>query len=140
VVVGAMTAVGLTLLGVPLAFALAILAGLLTFVPYFGAIAAGVVATMVSLTSGWHTALWVAVVFACCHVIEGYIVGPYVQRRTVRLPPALTVLSMTIVGSIFGPLGVILAAPVAAAFLVVIREAYLGDVLGDFQDVEGTSS
>jgi predicted PurR-regulated permease PerM len=140
VVVGAMTAVGLTLLGVPLAFALAILAGLLTFVPYFGAIAAGVVATMVSLTSGWHTALWVAVVFACCHVIEGYIVGPYVQRRTVRLPPALTVLSMTIVGSIFGPLGVILAAPVAAAFLVVIREAYLGDVLGDFQDVERTRS
>lgn len=135
VIVGAMTAVGLTLLGVPLAFALAILAGLLTFIPYFGAIAAGVVATMVSLTSGWHTALWVVGVFACCHVVEGYIVGPYVQRRTVRLPPALTVLSMTVVGSIFGPLGVILAAPIAAAFLVVIREAYLGDVLGDPQEI-----
>jgi len=42
---------------------------------------------------------------------------------------------MTVVGSIFGPLGVILAAPIAAAFLVVIREAYLGDVLGDPQEI-----
>lgn len=136
VVVGAMTALGLSLLGIPLAFALAALAGLLTFVPYFGAIAAAVPAVIVSLTQGWRTALWVALVFVCCHVIEGYIIGPIVQRRTVRLPPALTVLSMTVLGSVFGPLGVILGAPLAAVSLVFVREVYLHGILADFGDVE----
>jgi predicted PurR-regulated permease PerM len=49
----------------------------------------------------------------------------------VRLPPALTILSMTVMGTIFGPLGAVLGAPMAAVLLVFVREAYVGDVLGD---------
>jgi predicted PurR-regulated permease PerM len=118
---------GLVLLSVRLAFALAALAGLFTFVPYFGAIAAAVPAMLVALVAGWS--LWVAVIFLVGHGIEGYLVAPLVQRNTADLPPALTILSMTILGTLFGPLGVILGAPVAADALVIVREIYVGDVL-----------
>ena len=130
-IVGSLTAIGLTILKIPLAFALAVLAGVLTFVPFFGAILAAIPALLLGLSISWRTALWVAVVFLCCHVVEAYIVGPYVQRRTVRLPPALTVLSMTVLGGLFGPLGVVLGAPLAAVFILLVREAYVVDVLGD---------
>jgi predicted PurR-regulated permease PerM len=65
------------------------------------------------------------------HGIEGYLVSPLVQRHTVQLPPAVTILSMTILGTLFGALGIILGTPIAAALPVVIREAYVGMVLGD---------
>lgn len=130
-VVGVLTGIGLFLLGVPLALALAVLAGLFTFVPYFGAIAAAIPAALVAFTVSWQTSLWVVVIFLLCHGIEGYLVAPIVQRNTADLPPALTILSMTVLGTLFGPLGVILGTPVAAAGLVVVREVYVGDVLGD---------
>lgn len=130
-VVAVLTGVGLGILGVPLALALAVLAGLFTFVPYFGAIAAAVPAVLVAFTISWQTSLWVIVIFLICHTVEGYLVAPIVQRNTAHLPPALTILSMTILGTIFGPLGIILGAPVCAALLVLVKEAYVEAVLGD---------
>jgi len=138
IVVGVLTGVGLAILGVPLALALGVLAGLFTFVPYFGAIAAALPAMLVGLTISWQTALWVLAIFLICHSIEGYLVSPLVQHRTVHLPPALSILSMTILGAIFGPLGVILGTPVAAAAMVAVREAYVGGVLRDPQVLEET--
>ncbi len=137
VVVGVLTGIGLALLGVPLALALAVLAGLLTFVPYFGTIASAAPAMLVALTVSWKTSLWVLGVFVLCHTIEGYLVSPLVQHHTVRLPPALSILSMTILGTLFGPLGLILGTPVVAALMVTVREAYVGGVLGD-PEVLGT--
>ncbi len=138
IVVGVLSGIGLGLLGVPLALSLGVVAGLFTFVPYFGAIAAAIPAMLVALTIDWQTALWVLVIFLGCHGIEGYVVAPLVQRRTVDLPPALTILSMTVLGTIFGPLGIILGTPVAAVLLVTVREAYVAEVLGD-PDVSGLS-
>ena len=132
-VVGVLTGIGLFILGMPLALALAVLAGLFTFVPYFGAIIAAVPAMLVALTVSWQDSLWVLAIFLGCHSIEGYVVSPLVQRRTVDLPPAASILSMTILGTIFGPLGVILGTPFAAALLVTVREVYVADVLGDSQ-------
>jgi predicted PurR-regulated permease PerM len=130
-VVGVLTGIGLAVLGIPMPLALGLLAGLFTFVPYFGAIAAAVPAMLVALNIGWQTSLWVLLLFLFCHGVEGYLVSPLVQRRTVDLPPALTILSMTILGTLFGPLGVILGTPVAAASLAIVREAYIGEVLKD---------
>ncbi len=130
-VVAVLIGIGLAVLGIPLALALAVLAGLFTFVPYFGAIAAAVPAVLVAFTISWQKALWVIAIFAVAHTVEGYVVAPIVQRNTAHLPPALTILSMTILGTIFGPLGIILGAPVCAALLVLVRKAYVGAVLGD---------
>lgn len=131
IVVGVLSGIGLAILGVPLALSLGVVAGLFTFVPYFGAIAAAIPAMLVALTISWQTSLWVLVIFLGCHSLEGYLISPLVQRRTVDLPPALTILSMTILGTIFGPLGVILGTPVAAVLLVTVREAYVAEVLND---------
>lgn len=130
-VVGVLTGIGLFVLGIPLALALAVLAGLFTFVPYFGAIVAAIPSMLVALTVSWQDSLWVLAIFLGCHGIEGYVVSPLVQRRTIDLPPAVSILSMTILGTIFGPLGVILGTPFAAALLVTVREVYVSDVLGD---------
>ncbi len=136
VVVGVLATVGLRLLGLPLAFALGVLAGLLTFVPYFGAIVAAVPALIVALTINLNTLLWVVGVFLVCHGVEGYIVGPYVQHRTVELPPALTIFAMLILGALFGPLGLVVATPLTAVLLVAVREVYVVDTLGDAEASE----
>jgi predicted PurR-regulated permease PerM len=54
-----------------------------------------------------------------------------VQDRMVKLPPALLILSMTFMGTVFGPMGIIMASPLAAAALVLVSELYVVDVLGD---------
>ncbi len=131
VVVGILSGVGLWLLHVPLPVALGVIAGLLTFVPYFGAIAAAVPAIMIALAAGPAKVLWVVAVFAVCHLVEGYVISPLVQRRMVELPPALTILGMTVMSALFGPLGIVLGTPLAATVLVAVRELYVRDVLGD---------
>jgi predicted PurR-regulated permease PerM len=130
-VVGVLTVFGLVIIGMPMALALGVLAGVLTFVPYFGAILAAIPAVAIALGQGLHMTVLTLIVFAICHVVEGYIVSPLVQDRMVRLPPALLILSMTFIGSLFGPMGIILATPLAAAGLVLVSEFYVVDVLKD---------
>jgi predicted PurR-regulated permease PerM len=131
ITVGVLAAIGLRLAGVPEPYALGLLAGLFTFIPYFGAIIAAIPAIIVALTVSWMTALWVVVTFLACHTAEGYLVAPLVQRRLLDLPPALGIIAMAVMGGLFGPLGVVLGTPVAAAGLVLVREVYLAGVLGD---------
>ena len=138
--VGVLTGIGLALLGVPLPLALAVLAGLLTFIPYFGAIVAAVPAMLMGLTVDWQTSLWVLLLFWICQGIEGYVVGPLVQRNTAHLAPALTIFSMMILNTLFGALGVILGAPIAAALLVIVRGVYVGDMLGDAGNADAETS
>lgn len=135
-VVGVLSGVGLMLLGVPLALVLGVIAGLFTFVPYFGPIVSAIPAIIVAGTKGLSMVVWVVLIYLVCHGIEGYIVAPYVQRRTVELPPALTVFSMAILAALFGPFGLVVATPVVAALLVIVREVYVRDVLGDAGDAE----
>ncbi len=134
---GALTALGLSLLGVPVPLALGALAGLLTFIPYFGAMLAGIPAVLVALSVGAHLALLTVGVFLLVHLVEGYVLSPLIQRHMVEIPPALTVMAMTASGTLFGPLGIILGTPLAAAGMVMVRELYVADLLGD-DEVRGS--
>lgn len=131
ITVGVLSAIGFYFLGVPVPFALATIAGLFTIVPYFGVIAAAIPAVMVALTKSWMTAVWVIVILAICHVAEGYLVAPLVQRRMVHMPPALVIFSMTIAGALFGVLGIVLGTPLAVATMVAVKRLYVEEVLGD---------
>jgi predicted PurR-regulated permease PerM len=131
VIVGVIVGAGLTLVGAPLAFVLAVFAGICTFIPYFGTIISAVPAVIVSLTMGIHELVWVVGVFVVAHVIEGYVVAPFVQRRTVHLPPALTLLSMVILVAVFNIFGVLVATPLMAVIMVGIARVYVEDILGD---------
>ena len=131
IIVGVITGIGLSLVGAPLAFVLAVFAGFCTFIPYFGTIISAVPAVIVSLTVSLRMMIWVICIFAVAHVIEGYVVAPFVQRRTVHLPPALTLLSMLILVAIFNIFGVLIATPLMAVIMVGIARVYVEDILGD---------
>jgi predicted PurR-regulated permease PerM len=131
IAVAVLTSLGLSLLGVPVPLALGTLAGLLTFIPYFGAVLAGLPAVLVALSVSPHLALLTLGVFFLVHLVEGYVISPLIQKRMVEIPPALTVMAMTASGTLFGPLGIILGTPIAAAAMVVVRELYVADTLGD---------
>ncbi len=130
-VVGTLSGIGLGLLGVPLAPTLAIIAGLFNFVPYVGALAGAIPAVMVAFGQGPEQALWVAALYACVQALEGYVIAPLIQRRTVAMPPVLTILSQTVLGTLFGPMGLILATPLTAAGMVTVRRVWVEGVLGD---------
>jgi predicted PurR-regulated permease PerM len=129
VVVAVLTGTGLFLLGVPLAMTLALIAGLFNFVPYIGALAGAVPALAVAVAHSPQTALYVAILFGVVQTLEGNVIAPLIQKRTVDLPPALTILSQTVLGTLFGIMGLILATPLTAATVVAVRMIYVETVL-----------
>jgi predicted PurR-regulated permease PerM len=130
-VVGGLTFLGLTLLGVPLALVLAVIAFVLAFVPYIGPILAGILVVLVAFTVGSATAAWAILLYAGIQSVESYLVTPMIQRRSVDLPPALTVVAQVLLGVLLGGLGIMLATPLAAAGMVAVERLYLQGVLGE---------
>lgn len=124
-VLGIGCGIGLWLLGVQLAWTLAILTAVAVFVPYVGTIAAGIPAVLMGLEKSPQTALYVLLFYSGLHVVEGYLLTPLVQKRAVRLPPVLTILSQFLMWNVAGVLGVALAAPLTTAVLAFTKEAYL---------------
>ncbi len=131
VAIGLLTGIGLYLLGVKLAVTLALIAALFNFVPYIGALAGAVPAILVALGQGPQTAAYVAILFVAVQTLEGNLIAPMIQKQTVEMAPVLTIMSQTVLGSLFGPLGLVLATPLTAAGVVAVRKVYIEDVLGD---------
>lgn len=129
VIVTTLVGAGLFLLDVQLALTLALFAGLLNFVPYVGALAGAAPAILVALSQSPEKALWVTLLFFGVQMLEGNVVAPVVQKRTIALPPALTILSQTILGTLLGALGLVLATPLMAALLTAVRMIYVEGVL-----------
>ncbi len=128
-VVGVMTWVGLTLLDVPLALTLALVAALLTFIPNLGPILAAVPAILLGLMVSPTTAVGVGVLYIGIQIAETYGITPFVQRRMLDLPAALIIAAQAIFGVIGGIFGLLVATPLAAAIVVVVRELYVEDVV-----------
>ncbi len=129
-VTGTLTFAGLSLLGVPLAGVLAVLAALLGFIPNIGPVLAAIPAMLLAATISPWLPLWVAVLFLVTQFVEGNILTPLVQAEMTDLPPAALLLAQVLMGSGFGLLGVALAAPIAAVFAVLVRRIYAEAWLG----------
>jgi predicted PurR-regulated permease PerM len=129
--VGILTATGLTLLGVPLALILGIIAGLLDFIPYLGPLMAGVPAVLIAFSDSPQLALYTIMLFGGIQLVEGYLLQPLIEQKTVSLPPALTIVMQVLFGTLFGLAGVALATPMTAVLAVVVSMLYVQDVLGD---------
>lgn len=125
------TAIGLALLGLPLALTLGLLSGLLNFIPNLGPIIAAVPAVLLAFVEGPSTALYVIIFYTAYQMIDGYVFTPLVQRKTVSLPPAVTILAQVLVGLMWGIMGVLLAVPLAAVILVTVKMLYIEDALGE---------
>jgi predicted PurR-regulated permease PerM len=89
-VIGVGYAVGLWLLDVPMALAVGLCAFVLCFVPYLGALIAGVLAIAVGFSVDTRTAMWVVGLTVILQGLESYVLTPMVYRRSVHLPPVVT--------------------------------------------------
>lgn len=136
-VVWILTWIGLSVLGVPLAFVLAVLAALLTFIPYLGPVLAAVPPVLLALTESPRAAVWVIVLFLGIQIFESYLIEPLIERKAVRLPPALTITSQMLIALVAGPLGLLLASPLIAVVMVLVQMLYVEDALGDELDQVG---
>ncbi|MFE9562409.1 AI-2E family transporter [Streptomyces sp. NPDC006487] len=114
---------GLLILRVPGAVGLAALVFVTAYIPYLGAFLSGAVAVLVALADrGWVIGLWALGVVLAVQMIEGYILQPMVQSRTVQMHPAVVMLAITAGASVAGILGMLLAVPLTAAFFGVVSE------------------
>jgi predicted PurR-regulated permease PerM len=118
--VGVLISIGLAIVGVPLAGTLGIIAALMTFIPNVGPLISVIPAALLALAISPVTGLLALLVFAIVFTVEGYVVTPLLERNIVRLPPALTLAMQLLLATMAGPVGVALAAPLAAAILGIL--------------------
>lgn len=119
---------GIWLVGVPMAFTLAVITFMAGFIPLVGAIVAGALAVLIALVSlGFTKALIVLGIVIAVQQLEGNILSPLLQSRAMNLHPVVILVSVTVGGGLFGLVGAFLAVPVAATLAVVFR--YIQDML-----------
>lgn len=124
-VVGVLTGLGLWIAGIPLAFALGLIAGLLAFIPNIGPVIALAPALLLALPEGQTTVLTVLGIYLGVQALESYVVTPLIQQEKVALPPALVIAVQLLFGVLFGILGLALATPITAAAMTVISLVYV---------------
>lgn len=127
---GVLTTIGLLLLGVPGAAGLGALVFIGAYIPYLGAFVSGVLAVLVALADrGVVIAAWTLLVIFLVQMLEGNVLQPVIQSRTVQTHPAVVLVAITAGATVGGVIGVLLAVPAtAAAFGIVaeLRERYGG--------------
>ena len=119
---GIFTFIMLMLGGVPMAALLGLLTGLLAFIPNIGAIISGVLMVAVGFSAGTGEGLWAIFVYFFVQNVDGYLVVPYIARRTVDLAPALVLAAQLLFGALFGILGLLLADPIVATIKVTLQK------------------
>jgi predicted PurR-regulated permease PerM len=129
--IGVLTWIGLSIIGVPLALTLGLIAGLLSFIPNFGPILSAVPAILLAFIDSPVSALYVLGLYILVQLIESNLATPMIERKTVELPPVLTIVSQLALAILFGAVGLILATPILAVVMVLIQTLYIQDVLGD---------
>ncbi|HVJ00255.1 MAG TPA: AI-2E family transporter [Sphingomonas sp.] len=120
---GVLTWLCLALVGVPMALLLGIITGILAFIPNIGAFVSGLLMVAVGFSAGVDTGLWAIIVYFAVQTFDGYVVIPMVARRTVDLPPALTLSAQILASTLFGVLGLALADPMTAMIKVALERS-----------------
>ncbi|MFK4723571.1 putative PurR-regulated permease PerM [Bradyrhizobium niftali] len=123
--------VALYLIGLPGPFVLGLQAGLSNFIPYLGPIVAAIPIALVAMPLGSSLLIWAVLIYTIIQSVEGYVIGPLIQRQAVEIPPAWTLVAIVMLGALFGVLGIALAMPLVAIGRVAIIRFYVEDYLGD---------
>ena len=127
--VGGLTAVGLSLLGVKLVAANAVLAGLLNVIPNVGPTLSTIFPMAVALLEEPWKALAVLLLYIVVQHLESYLITPSVMHHQLQLLPGLTLVAQLVFTVLFGPLGLLLALPLAVCLQVILRELLIHDIL-----------
>ncbi len=128
-VLGTMAAVGLTVIGVPGALALAAFAAALTVIPTFGPFIGWAPAILVAFAEGTTPGLWTLGLATVAQQIEGSIITPKVQGEMVKVGPAFIVAGQIVLGALAGFLGILLVVPVLGVGLILIQRLYIGPMV-----------
>ena len=123
--------IALYLIGLPGPFVLGLQAGLSNFIPYLGPIVAAIPIALVAMPLGASLLIWAVVIYTIIQSIEGYVIGPLIQRHAVETPPAWTLVAIVLLGALFGIMGIAVAMPLVAIGRVAIMRFYVEDYLGD---------
>jgi predicted PurR-regulated permease PerM len=107
---------------IPMAALLGLITGLLAFIPNIGAIVSGLLMVAVGFSAGPAEGVFAIVVYFLVQNIDGYLVLPYIARRTVDLAPAVALAAQVIFGALFGFLGLLLADSILASLKVTLEE------------------
>ena len=134
-ILGCYYALALWAVGLQFGLVVGVVAGLLTFIPYLGAIVGGGLAIGLALFQFWGDWVWIVAVWAIFQsgqFVEGNILTPRLVGSSVGLHPVWLLLALSVFGSLFGFVGLLVAVPVAAAMGVIARfltRKYLGSPL-----------
>lgn len=129
-VIGVANYIAFKIIGLNVALALALIAGLLEFIPTLGPIISGAIAVSMAFIDSPSKALWVLIAVIVIQQIEGNLLIPYLMRGALDLPPALTIVTQSLMAVLFGFAGMLVAVPLLAAAVVPIRMLYIEDHLG----------
>lgn len=126
--VATFTTIGLFILGVEDALALGILAGFFNFIPNFGPLVSLLVGMIFSLASGGPVVL-VVILYLVVQQLESNVITPRIIRQTLNMPGAVVIATQLVAGALFGFLGLLLAVPLVAVIMTMVREIYVYDAL-----------
>jgi predicted PurR-regulated permease PerM len=129
VAIGVLTWIGFMIIGVQSPLVLAIIAGVLEFVPYAGPIASAIPAVLVALAQGPEFAVWTIIMYVVVHHVEAYILQPMVQQWAVDVPAVVMLFALLAFGLLFGIVGVFFAAPLAVVTYVLVKRLYVVELL-----------
>jgi predicted PurR-regulated permease PerM len=123
-ILGAFYAIGLMIVGLQFGLVVGAIAGLISFIPYIGALVGGALALGLALFQFWNDPIWigaVAAIFAAGQMLEGNVLTPKLVGGSVGLHPVWLLLALSAFGAIYGFVGMLVAVPVAAMIGVLAR-------------------
>jgi predicted PurR-regulated permease PerM len=125
VLITIMLVIGLSIVDIPAVLVLALFAGMLKIIPNFGSLVAMIPGVLLALTVSTNTAIIVALIYIVSQTIVSNIVTPIIQNKIINLPPALTIISQVVMGTLSGALGIILSVPLLAIVIILADELYV---------------
>jgi predicted PurR-regulated permease PerM len=125
VLIGVLTAIALSIIGIPYALFIGVLSGLLSFIPLVGALISVIPPVLLALATNPILAVWVILSYIVIHQIEAHLIQPLVMSRAVALHPVVVIMAILVMGTLFGFIGLLLAVPLVAALNVLVHELWI---------------
>lgn len=120
-----LTGVGLWIIGMPLILTLALIAGILNFIPNFGPVIALIPAVLLAFMQGPNTAIIIACMYTGIQIVQSAVTQPLIQQKMVSIPPALTIFAQVAFGMLAGFWGVLMATPIVALLIKIVNRLYV---------------
>ena len=128
VIIGALTTIALYIIGIPYAFFIGALSGILAFIPLIGTFISLIPQVILALAVDPVLVVWVLLSSIAIHQIEAHVIHPVVMSRAVTLHPVVVVSAILIMGTLFHVIGLLLAVPLVAALSVLVRELWISQM------------